>query len=152
MFKKCSANSILKWHLAFYSLSEIQTVFLNGTLNLFYHSDNVPLTAETCKKFCIKHNVKTKECDELCSPKLVRCSHWPDSSKCLKMLQNADKNNAKNAMLTTSDHENNNPSNSVVMKRDTLAQDIILTGYLQNTFISQFSFLIRVITVTCKSA
>ena len=50
------------------------------------------------------------------------------------MLQNADKNNAKNAMLTTSDHENNNPSNSVVMKRDTLAQDIILTGYLQNTF------------------
>ena len=66
------------------------------------------------------------------------------------MLQNADKNNAKNAMLTTSDHENNNPSNSVVMKRDTLAQDIILTGYLQNTFISQFSFLILVIRASCK--
>ena len=125
-------------------------VFEWNYLNLFYHSDNVPLTAETCKKFCIKHNVKTKECDELCSPKLVRCSHWPDSSKCLKMLQNADKNNAKNAMLTTSDHENNNPSNSVVMKRDTLAQDIILTGYLQNTFISQLSFLILVITASCK--
>ena len=125
-------------------------VFECNYLNLFYHSDNVPLTAETCKKFCIKHNVKTKECDELCSPKLVRCSHWPDSSKCLKMLQNADKNNAKNAMLTTSDHENNNPSNSVVMKRDTLAQDIILTGYLQNTFISQLSFLILVITASCK--
>ena len=58
------------------------------------------------------------------------------------MLQNADKNNAKNAMLTSSDHENNNPSNSVVMKRDTSAQDIVLTnlGCLQNDLLLQFSF------------
>jgi len=88
--------------------------------------DNVPLTHDACETFCKKHSVK--KCEELCSPKLVRCSHWPDSSKCLKLLQNADKNNAKNIMQYSSDHENNNPSNSVVMKRDTSAQDIVLTN------------------------
>ena len=62
--------------------------------------DNVPLTEEQCLKFCEKHRVKNQECDELCSPKVVRCSHWPDSSKCLSLHQENSKYNAKNSLVS----------------------------------------------------
>ncbi len=64
----------------------LQTLIETGT------RDNVPLSEGACSSYCSK--AKVKDCDELCSPKLVRCSHWPDSSKCLKHINAAVKNNA----------------------------------------------------------
>ena len=79
--------------------------------------DNVPLTEEQCLKFCEKHRVKNQECDELCSPKVVRCSHWPDSSKCLSLHQEKSKYNAKNS-LVSEDYEVIHSESHVIQKRD----------------------------------
>lgn len=67
--------------------------------------DNVPLSEEQCSAFCRQNKVKFDDCEELCSPAIVRCSHWPDSSKCLKhrnfTKREALLSEAENIQLTT---------------------------------------------------
>ena len=62
--------------------------------------DNVPLSEEQCSNFCKEHKVKFQDCEELCSPKIVRCSHWPDSSKCLKHREMSKRDAPQNIVLT----------------------------------------------------
>lgn len=64
-------------------------------------SDNVPLSEEQCSAFCRQNKVKFHDCEELCSPAVVRCSHWPDSSKCLKQRNITKRSIAENVQLTT---------------------------------------------------
>ena len=97
--------------------------------------DNVPLTEEQCLKFCEKHRVKNQECDELCSPKVVRCSHWPDSSKCLSLHQENSKYNAKNSLVSDDNEEIHSESHFIRKRRAHIPpQNIVLAnaGCLQN--------------------
>ena len=91
--------------------------------------DNVPLTEEQCLKFCEKHRVKNQECDELCSPKVVRCSHWPDSSKCLSLHQENSKYNAKNSLVSDDFEEIPSESHFIRKRRAHIPpQNIVLAN------------------------
>ena len=85
-------------------------------------NDNVPLTETQCLSFCSKNKVKDQDCDALCSPKFVRCAHWPDSSKCLKHEGSVPRSfleDMKKAKTKKKRHKRN--------AEPTLAQTVVLT-------------------------